>query len=214
MNIRKEIIDHEPVQVQTLFRQWEAFMEERLHFWQLPDDGFDIHTESHCERVLFLALKIGRQRNLSTQALTALAHASIFHDTRRKDNYLDLGHGDRAADYYHQFCEQEKLCFLPEAFTAIKFHDRDDTVGNDYIHQQTPVDAAEWLEVYHDLKDADALDRYRLGPWALDASFLRTPEARALMPFAERLVHDTIDPTVLKRTMDLTRPFADKFTGK
>lgn len=211
MNISNDIIDREPRQVATLFRHWEAFMEENLFFWPLREDGFDIHTKSHCERVLFLALKLATARKVGSRALEALAHAAIFHDTRRKDNFLDQGHGDRAAVYYRAFCSLREITFHPEACAAIKFHDRDDALGEAYIRDCAPSRTDEWLEVYRDLKDADALDRFRLGPWALDASFLRTAEARAMVPFAQKLVETTIDPAILRKTMDMTRPFADKF---
>ena len=68
--------------------------------------------------------------------------------------------------------------------------------------------------MYRDFKDADALDRFRLGPWGLNESFLRTEQSRELVDFARELVDKTIDPDVMKKTMDATRPFADKLLGK
>ena len=37
-------------------------------------------------------------------------------------------------------------------------------------------------------KDADGLDRIRLGPQGLDEGYLRTTHGRALVPFARRLL--------------------------
>lgn len=221
MNIVVNIIGKESELVSSMFLRWDRYMEQHVEFWQLPGE-FDVHTQGHAERVLLLALKIGERRGLNDRLMTALCLASIFHDTRRKDNYMDTGHGDRAAEYYKDFCGNGDLEFLPETYTAIKFHDRDDRLGEDYIRQEAPKNLLsgqdaesaihDWTEVYHDFKDADALDRLRLGPWALDPRFLRSDEAKSLMPFAQDLVNKTIDPAELKKVMDATRPFAKKFS--
>ncbi len=214
MIVTEEILSNESPRVSSMFSYWRDEMYSKLKFWTL-DDGIDIHTEGHCERVLLLALKIGEKRQLLLRSMIALCHASIFHDTRRKDNYLDRGHGDRAADYYKEFCEKNSMKFLPEVFASIKYHDRNDEEGEEYIRREAPADEMEgWLEVYRDFKDADALDRFRLGPWGLNESFLRTEQSRELVDFARELVDKTIDPDVMKKTMDATRPFADKLLGK
>lgn len=219
MRIPQDILQKEPEQIQKMFAQWDGVMELDVEFWPLPGN-FDVHTKGHCERVLLHALKIGYARQLPDRLLTALCHASIFHDSRRKDNYMDTGHGDRAAEYYRDFCSDGKLEFMPESYTAIKFHDRDDRLGEDYINNEAPKHAdnvgaeeaiREWTEVYHDFKDADALDRLRLGPWALDKKFLRTEQAVGLMEFAQDLVNRTMDPEEYKKIMDATRPFANRF---
>ena len=214
MIVTEEILLNESPRVSSMFSYWRDEMYSKLKFWTL-DDGIDIHTEGHCERVLLLALKIGEKRQLLLRSMIALCHASIFHDTRRKDNYLDRGHGDRAADYYKEFCEKNSMKFLPEVFASIKYHDRNDEEGEEYIRREAPADEMEgWLEVYRDFKDSDALDRFRLGPWGLNESFLRTEQSRELVDFARELVDKTIDPDVMKKTMDATRPFADKLLGK
>ena len=214
MIVTEEILSNESPRVSSMFSYWRDEMYSKLKFWTL-DDGIDIHTEGHCERVLLLAFKIGEKRQLLLRSMIALCHASIFHDTRRKDNYLDRGHGDRAADYYKEFCEKNSMKFLPEVFATIKYHDRNDEEGEEYIRREAPADEMEgWLEVYRDFKDADALDRFRLGPWGLNESFLRTEQSRELVDFARELVDKTIDPDVMKKTMDATRPFADKLLGK
>lgn len=205
-----------------MFSYWQRFMMDHVEFWPVKG-SLDVHTQPHCERVMLLALKIGESRRLHLRSMIALCHASIFHDTRRKDNYLDVGHGDRAADYYQHFCKETGLKYLPEVYAAIKFHDRDDELGEQFIRDEAPRhslacaevkektdDTAGWLEVYHDFKDADALDRLRLGPWMLDPSYLRSEEARQLMSFAQSLVQATTEPAVLKQMMDSTRPFKDK----
>lgn len=211
MNIPEKTISRQPERVRKMFLTWIKFMEQEVDFWEIPGD-LDIHTQSHCERVLMHALRIGEARHASDRQMLALAHASIFHDTRRKDNYLDTGHGARAAKHYREFCDNCKLKFLPEAYTAIQYHDRDDKLGERYIngHTATGNEHDSWIEIYHDFKDADGLDRLRLGTWCLDPKFLRTPEAKAMIPFAQQLVEDTIPPNELQNTYDLTAPFRPK----
>ena len=209
MNISKDIIEAQPLRVRQLFLQWEPFMEDRVEFWDIPGN-IDIHTQGHCERVLFHAMRIGEARHVSDRAMTALAHASIFHDTRRKDNYLDVGHGARAAHYYKELCQSSGLTFHPEAFAAICFHDRDDETGRDFIASHSGEDDAAWQEVYAIFKDADALDRYRLGEWCLDERFLRTPESKTMTAFALHLVQSTIPPAELALTYAQTEPFRPK----
>lgn len=197
-NVSEEIIARQPERVQQMFVHWEEYMERHMVFWEIPGE-FDIHTQGHCERVLMHALRIGEARGLPDRALVALAHAAIFHDTRRKDNYLDVGHGGRAALYYREFCACHDIDFCPEAFNAVKFHDRDDDLGIRSIRRDGGDDADGWLEVYRCFKDADALDRLRLGTWCLDVNYLRTPEAKTMTDFAEHLVRDTIDPDELAK---------------
>lgn len=208
--VPEEIVRKERAEVRRLFVYWRDYMNRRVTFWQLSD-GIDIHTKNHCERVLMLALKLAVMRHVDGLGTEALCHAAIFHDTRRKDNFLDRGHGDRAADYYKEYCgENGDITWHPETFSAMKFHDRDDKDGEAFIRKAFPAagQVALALEVYRDLKDADALDRYRLGPWGLNPKFLRSGEAKELMPYARMLVEETVDEGTMKKVMDATRQYA------
>lgn len=218
--ILQEIAYKESPQVASMFEYWSQKLYEEVEFWPINDFP-GLHTESHCERVLLLALIIGWRRQLKLRSMIALAHCAIFHDTRRKDNYLDQGHGDRAAEYYKEYCQKGALKFLLEVYATIKFHDRNDKAGDAYIRDEAPKrslantnekidDTGGWLEVYHDFKDADALDRYRLGPWGLSTKYLRTEEAKGLMPLAKQIVIDTIDPIIREGVMKATKPFATR----
>lgn len=100
---QKEIDGLSPI-VKDMFLQWRDFLYSRVTF-NLPDS--EIHAAGHCERVLLYALIIGHEIfGNNRYVLTALAHAAVFHDTRRQDDSLDTGHGARAAVYYRQFCDQ------------------------------------------------------------------------------------------------------------
>ncbi len=153
-----------------------------------------IHEAAHCERVLLYAMLIALQRFADDeQAFTILAHAAIFHDTRRVDDGLDTGHGARAAAYYEEFCREHlELTYFPEAAIIMSYHDRSDKPGEAAINE-TFADSSERVRLlYHILKDADALDRWRLGRYGLDPDYLRTNEAINLIGFARILVARTL----------------------
>lgn len=57
------------------------------------------------------------------------------------------------------------------------FHDRDDVLGEAALAEQE-----DGVLLYRIFKDADALDRFRLGPDGLDVRYLRTDTARSLYP--------------------------------
>lgn len=213
MKISESVIKAQTERVRNSFCYWEKYMEDYLEFWKIPGD-LDIHTQGHCERVLMHALRIGDARHVSDEQMLALSLASIFHDTRRKDNYLDTGHGARAAEYYKKFASSEDethrpVPFLPSAYAAIWYHDRDDSLGEKYIrkHFEDEDDFKRAIEVYHIFKDADGLDRLRLGTWCLDSKFLRTNEAKGMIPFAQQLVEASIPHDELMKTYKLTEPF-------
>lgn len=190
-----EIDNLQPI-VRDMFRQWAGFMYGRVRF-NMPDSP--IHALGHCERVLLYALVLGVEIfGDDREALEILAHASAFHDTRRQDDYLDTGHGARAAVYYRQFCEDNPdITFHPESVLLMRYHDLDDTLGREAVENDFPADVRRVGKLYDIFKDADALDRWRLGRRGLDPRFLRTPESRRLVEYARRLVGETVDPHLL-----------------
>ncbi len=121
--------------------------------------------------------------------LTILAHAAVFHDTRREDEGKDAGHGARAAAFYEEFCRaHEELVYMPEAACIIRWHDRHDQRGEEAIAQEFAGRAEYVTRLYKAFKDADALDRWRLGRRGLNPDFLRTDKATHLVDFAKKLV--------------------------
>lgn len=75
-----------PGNLQQKFSEWSDFLYNDVEF-NMPDSP--LHAMGHCERVLFHALFMG-DREMGGQdfeALETLAHAAVFHDTRRLDEY-------------------------------------------------------------------------------------------------------------------------------
>lgn len=195
----KEIDRLSPV-VKDQFLQWRDFLYNRVTF-NMPNS--EIHAAGHCERVLLYALILGQQIfGNDMYVLTALAHAAVFHDTRRQDDYLDTGHGARAAVYYRQFCDKSPdIGFIPEAELMMRYHDIDDKRGKVSIKRDFQGSLPRMFKLYDIFKDADALDRWRLGNHGLDPKYLRTPQAKAMVEYSRGIVNETV-PEELRRRID------------
>lgn len=180
-------------EVLRLYEYWSAFLDGKVIF-NRPYSK--IHAVGHCRRVLLLALAVGREIfGDDPEALEILAQAAVFHDTRRIDEGYDKGHGARAAAYYKGYClAHPEVVFHPETAFLIRYHDLDDNLGIEAIRKHFGADAPRVEKLYAVFKDADALDRPRLGPHGLDPLFLRTAPARAMVDFAKNMVMATIDP--------------------
>lgn len=178
------------------YDRWVAFYAPGRVVFNRPDST--VHAADHCRRVLIHALITGSVvfGPDDAEALEILAHASLFHDTRRIDEGFDTGHGARGADYYvRYFLEHpDELTFHREAEYLIRYHDLPDKTGYAAIEEAFGDRAERVKQLYDVFKDADALDRPRLGPFGLDPLYLRTSKARESVDFAKKLVADTMDP--------------------
>lgn len=179
-------------QLLRLFEYWDAFFDGKVRF-NRPFSK--IHGPGHCRRVLLHALAVGEaELGHNIEALEILAQASVFHDTRRLNEGPDTGHGARAAAYYREYCAAHpEVTFHPETVLLIRYHDLNDRKGIEAIRKQFGNDSPEVERMYAIFKDADALDRHRLGPYGLDPLYLRTPAARGRVDFAKQLVDETVD---------------------
>lgn len=210
--ITEKHIEKLPQCVKEEFLKWRDYMYNRIDFYH-PES--EIHSFIHCERVLLYALIIGEEiYGDNREILDTLAHAAIFHDTRRIEDGYDTGHGGRAALHYKEFSESHpEIEYREEAAQAMRWHDRDDKLGIEHIRKvfaNNPSKLKLALELYAIFKDADALDRYRLGKYGLDPKFLRTTQAKSLMDFAHILVVDTMDPDLLRKIDSMVSEVVEK----
>ncbi len=165
------------------YHHWLAFMDEHVEFL-LADSAW--HGPDHCARVLLLAIILGHQKQLTEEDMEVLCLASVFHDSRRQDDYADKGHGKRASEYYHHFCQKKNIPVNRLASFIMHFHDLEDAIGLSEIARMQSG-RERYLKLFQVFKDADALDRFRLSPDALDVSMLRTSEASILVGFSRYL---------------------------
>lgn len=183
-------------EIQAEYEKWRQFLYEKVTFSHKVST---IHTRSHCARVLLFALSIAQKMNLPAAEREKLGAAASFHDSRRHDDWLDVGHGQRAAEYYKEYCQENKLPFDEDVYDMMAWHDRDDSDGIAAIEKRTGKDSRAVL-LYKIFKDADALDRFRLGPNGLDVKYLRTDAAKSLYDFAQSIDVKELGPGIL--TMD------------
>lgn len=181
--IQKELFTTIPdcQNIKTQYDKWHHFLENKVVFSHASSQ---IHTKDHCARVLLYALVIANQLGLSEKDKDALGAAAAFHDSRRQDDWLDVGHGQRAADAYRDFCHLNSLPFDERAYFAMAFHDQNDEIGISEIERRKLLNG---VLLYQIFKDSDGLDRFRLGPNALDVDMLRTEESKELVELAKEL---------------------------
>lgn len=143
-----------------------------------------VHGSGHIHRVMLFAGLLAWREGLGDEDTRQLLRAASYHDVGRTFDGYDLDHGARSAERLAELTGQtgEALCELKAAVTA---HSRPDAQLEDIVRSFHPADLPHALELAKLLKDADNLDRVRLGD--LKPRFLRHESARALVPFAYRL---------------------------
>ena len=156
----------------------------------LKDAYFDqkstLHGQGHTCRVMFLCLLLGDRLDNVVDTRRALCAAFIHDMSRQHDGYC-TEHGDWAVE--------RKLPDFIGFFRSLGMSDEDLeaialAVGNhsvkDEITENNPYYATVAI-----LKDADALDRIRLGSGNLNPEYLRYNESHSLIKLAKRLYYKT-----------------------
>lgn len=136
----------------------------------------DIHGVGHMTRVFILQELIcdGLEQLDIPVDREVIRYAAMAHDVGRVDDGLDLEHGKRSTEWIASNLAKRMSPEMLDAVTyCVYWHVPPDS--------EAPVMSTE-LQV---LKDADGLDRVRLGD--LDPSYLRTEPARELIDVARRL---------------------------
>lgn len=167
--------------IQTEYQSWYDFMREEVNFRMGEDSAF--HGMDHCARVLRYALMIAKVKGLTMHQRDTLGAAAVFHDSRRDSEGRDIGHGQRAAEYYRSFCRHTGMPFDTVTFEIMAWHDHSTAHGISEIERACP-DRNDAILLYKIFKDADGLDRLRLGRDELDVDRLRTAEAKELYGYA------------------------------
>lgn len=131
MSTYTEIQPYLPAEMSTKLRadyhRWCNFLDNNIVF---NHSTSEIHTRLHTARVLLYSLLLVSEiMPDNDKAKEIFAHASLFHDTCRFDDGLDVGHGARAAVHYKDFCERNGLSYHQEAALAMKYHDIVDKRG-------------------------------------------------------------------------------------
>lgn len=133
-----------------------------------------LHGINHMARVLVLQEVMARLllQDGHTFDQEAMRWAAVTHDTRRADDWDDAPHGRRAAAWV---CEHLQKLIPATSLETVAYLNRWHVPSDDHAPAMTPE-----LAVF---KDADSIDRIRMGGWNLDARKLRSVYARRYVPY-------------------------------
>ena len=152
----------------------------RPAWFRRPDMLPGLHGINHEARVLIwqeLLARLVMQDGLTLDT-EALRWAAVTHDTQRVEDDLDLGHGERAALWVRQHMQGTIPASSLETVAYInRWH-----VPSDRLVPRMTLELAVF-------KDADALERVRLGGTGLDPRYLRWKQSKqCLLPLANALL--------------------------
>ncbi len=156
-------------------------------------DGFFAHSSlihgiNHTYRVMYHVLNIGRRAGLNHEIQLAFCAAFIHDMSRLHDGYC-TEHGGWAAK--NKLAEFKNLFIKsgidPDGINAIKLAVANHSIRTE-IYKNHP-----YYKTVALLKDADALDRIRIGENNLKVEYLRFPETLDLVDFARELYYKSND---------------------
>ena len=160
----------------------------------VPADWFPhfsrLHGVSHTQRVHIHARRLVRELRWPGADASVVLSAALWHDIGRVDDGRDPQHGTRSAERVVEFGLHESLLEADArlALLAVRYHCRSDRRGALRTADQDDPERA--LRILWLLKDADALDRVRLGDgaWEVDSTTLRHDCTIEMVDFAEELL--------------------------
>ena len=162
--------------------------------WFIRPDGKNaagsIHGVGHTVRVWLHGQVLARDCAAFDWQREALHYAALWHDIGRVDDNADPLHGSRSAGRViglglHAGLDER---VREAALFAVTYHSLPDSVGEEAA--LATADPGAFSATLRLFKDADGLDRVRLGPDGLNPLLLRHPEARARVARARELYRE------------------------
>jgi HD superfamily phosphodiesterase len=150
------------------------------------DNQSEVHGVNHTYRVMCLIIQLGKMLNLTHETKVALCAAFIHDMSRQHDGYC-TEHGTWAVE--------QKLPQFIGLFSELGLADADVdlikvAISNHSVKEEL-LQSEKAYNVTALLKDADALDRIRIGEKNLNTKFLRFNESKLLVDFAKELYYKT-----------------------
>lgn len=135
-----------------------------------------MHGLGHIERTILQGGFCAMEEGLDRSDTALLLLACSYHDVGRQDDWVDDLHGWRSAQRIGAITGRtgEDLKLLQGAVDA---HSRKEAVLRETVAGYRPADLDRAVRLAQLLKDADGLDRVRLGD--LDPSYLRRETSRS-----------------------------------
>lgn len=130
-----------------------------------------------------MCMLLAYMKGLDLEDKEILIEAALYHDTGRRSDSEDNTHGGESARMLQEAYPDTD----PITLFLMEYHCRPDKEGYDFIseHWRDRQDALRVKTLFDIFKDADGLDRVRLGNYELDMFQLRTEEARKLPQIAK-----------------------------
>ena len=199
-----------PKKVKVIYHYYRDVMAQFLKFKTEKD-----HDMPHSARVLFICLVLAYLYELDIESTKILAEAAISHDLGRVHDGEDDTHGYKSAELYKNNCKIINIAFraqMEQGDFALRdnwknaieydfvdflicYHCLPDEIGFEKIKQNAEK-YQEWRDkeekitlLYKIFKDADGLDRVRLGNILgdLDLNQIRLPESKRMTLLARIL---------------------------
>ena len=145
-----------------------------------------IHGKNHVERVCILSYALCILRNLSYDDINLCLYAAKYHDIGRRNDGQDPEHGMRGADLFERMnvpIDETSKMIVSAVIYEHSLDNIDETGRYKEIFEETEK-YNRFLLILNILKDADALDRFRLYKSSLNIDFLRLEESRLMVKAA------------------------------
>lgn len=144
-----------------------------------------IHGIHHTQRVLILVSKLAKRLH-QEEYWKILAASAIYHDIGRTHNGVDHDHGYKSFEKlktigFPNFLHEKEIQYVQ---FLMETHPLEDSVIPQLI-KFYKIDYDVAITLFRIFKDADGLDRIRLGD--LNKKYLRTAVSGKLIPFAKSL---------------------------
>lgn len=149
-----------------------------------------VHGQEHIERVCLLVAYLAVRRNVNAHIFILCLECAKYHDIGRCSDSEDRLHGKRGSEKIPIVCPKMQKRDLELVKAVVEAHSVSDN-DMETIFRQYNILVSSDFEIYktilYILKDADALDRFRLSAQSLKINFLRLPESVELIRAAYEL---------------------------
>lgn len=173
-----------------------------------------VHGISHNERVVLYTMLIGIRENLSSEELKLTLKSALYHDIGRKNTKGKM-HGIESAKIIRENKEVFAKDYTEDEIKTLEFlcaiHSNPDEQFEEFATRYGLTNRESLRKMMNVLKDADALDRERLGRFGkLNTDFLRTESSKELVDFSKKTINTYREILATSETTLNTEIFATK----
>ena len=152
-------------------------------------DPFGVHGIDHSKRVILILQQLSRFELLSNAQKTILTYAGLYHNIGRMKGGIDVEHGFKSYKKIIKYGLLDDVNLSTEELEIMKFiierHCISDEIGYKAIKEYN-IENVEMARLLYDMfKDADGLDRIRLGDF--NSKYLRKTYSHLVERYAMAL---------------------------